>query len=58
MRFSLSNPKIIVGADLRVCPGLRKPTASGQTRRSAPTLSRLILDLLSLPLSLYPRQTK
>src|SRR5215470_3816806 len=47
----LSSPKIgrfNVGADLRVCPGLRRPAAPGQTRRSAPTLSHLILGLLSL----------
>src|SRR5262245_5875782 len=45
---SLRSPKIIVGADLRVCPGLRGSAAPGQTRRSAPTLNRSILNLLSL----------
>src|SRR5262245_52270197 len=41
---SLTIERLIVGADLcvcpdlRVCPGLRRHAASGQTRRSAPTL--------------------
>jgi mono/diheme cytochrome c family protein len=44
----MSKSRKIVGADLRVCPGaagLRRP---GQTRRSAPTLRRSIVNLLSL----------
>src|SRR5215510_6464030 len=34
----LTIERLGVGADLRVCPGLCRPAASGQTRRSAPTL--------------------
>src|SRR5262245_26626782 len=47
-RNSLSISEISVGADLCVCPGPVNPPAPGQTHRSAPTLCRLILDLLSL----------
>src|SRR5215470_10855368 len=44
---SLHRLEIIVGADLCVCPGFRRPAAPGQTHWNAPALRRAILDLLS-----------
>jgi hypothetical protein len=48
IRKRLSRSEIGVGADLRVCPVPASPPAPGQTRRSAPTLRRLILGVLRL----------
>src|SRR6266540_3235536 len=55
LRKRLSRSKIGVGADLRVCPGPANPTAPGRTRRSAPTLRRLILDVLRLFAGTYDK---